>query len=46
MAASDWPLAARFAEENIRNHPSEEEALAFFEQFAEQQWAERYPGSN
>ena len=45
VAASDWPLAARFAEENIRNHPSEEEALAFFEPIAEQQWAERYPGS-
>ena len=45
VAASDWPLAARFAEENLRNHPSEEEALAFFEPIAEQQWAERYPGS-
>jgi predicted phosphodiesterase len=45
VAASDWPLAERFAEENIRNHPSEEEVLAFFEPIAEQQWAERYPGS-
>jgi predicted phosphodiesterase len=45
VAASDWPLAARFAEENIRNHPSEEEALAFFEPIADQQWSERYPGS-
>ena len=44
VAASDWPLAARFAEENIRNHPSEEEALAFLEPIADQQWAERYPG--
>jgi predicted phosphodiesterase len=45
VAASDWPLAERFAEENVRNHPSEEEVLAFFEPIAEQQWAERYPGS-
>jgi predicted phosphodiesterase len=45
VAASDWPLGERFAEENIRNHPSEDEALAFFEPIAEQQWAERYPGS-
>ncbi|HET9323265.1 MAG TPA: metallophosphoesterase family protein [Gaiellaceae bacterium] len=45
VTASDWPEAARFAEENIRNHPSEEEALAFFEPIAEQQRDERYPGS-
>jgi putative phosphoesterase len=41
VATSDWPLAARFAEENIRNFPSEDEALAFFEPIADQQWAER-----
>ncbi|HEX2293355.1 MAG TPA: metallophosphoesterase family protein [Gaiellaceae bacterium] len=45
VAASDWPLAARFAEENIRNHPSEEEALGFFERVADEQWGERYPDS-
>jgi putative phosphoesterase len=45
VEASDWPLAARFAEENIRNFPSEEEALAFFEKVAAEQWAERYGGS-
>ena len=45
VAASDWPKAARFAEENIRNVPSEEEALEFFEDMARKQWAERYPGS-
>jgi predicted phosphodiesterase len=45
VAASDWPKAARFAEENIRNHPSEAEALEFFEEMAGKQWAERYPGS-
>jgi predicted phosphodiesterase len=45
VAASDWPKAERFAEENIRNHPSEEEALAFFEKVAAEQWNERYPGS-
>jgi predicted phosphodiesterase len=44
VAALDWPLAERFAEENIRNFPSVEEALGFFEPVAEQQWAERYPG--
>lgn len=44
VAGSDWPRAAEFAKENIRDHPSEEEALAFFEPIAEQQWAERYPG--
>ncbi len=45
VAASEWPKAARFAEEYIRNVPSEEEALEFFEKVAEEQWAERYPGS-
>jgi predicted phosphodiesterase len=45
VAASDWPKAARFAEENLRNHPSEQEALEFFEEIAGRQWAERYPGS-
>ena len=45
VAASDWPKAARFAEENIREVPSEEEALSFFEQVAGEQWAERYPDS-
>ena len=45
VAASDWPLAERFAEENVRKLPLEEEVLAFFEPIAEQQWAERYPGS-
>jgi predicted phosphodiesterase len=44
VAASDWPKAQRFADENIRSAPSEEEALAFFEPIAEQQWNERYPG--
>jgi predicted phosphodiesterase len=41
----EWPLAERFAEENIRSFPSEEEALEFFERVAAEQWAERYPGS-
>jgi predicted phosphodiesterase len=45
VAASDWPNAARFAEENIRNYPSEDEVLAFFGKIADEQWAERYPGS-
>jgi putative phosphoesterase len=45
VAASDWPKAARFAEENIRNVPSEEEALEFFERMAAEQWRQRYPGS-
>jgi predicted phosphodiesterase len=40
----DWPIAERFAEENIRNVPSEEEALGFFEEMSERQWSERYPG--
>ncbi len=37
----EWPLAGRFAEENIRSFPSEEEALEFFEGVAAEQWAER-----
>jgi len=45
VAALDWPLAARFAEDNIRNFPSIQDALDFFEPVAEKQWAERYPGS-
>ncbi|MDQ3778605.1 MAG: metallophosphatase family protein [Actinomycetota bacterium] len=44
VAATEWPLAARFSEENIRRSPSEEEALEFFERVASEQWAERYPG--
>jgi hypothetical protein len=36
-----WPLAERFAEENIRSFPSEEEALEFFGRVASEQWAER-----
>jgi predicted phosphodiesterase len=45
VAALDWPLAERFAEDNIRNFPSVQEVLDFFEPMAEQQWAERYPDS-
>lgn len=44
VARLDWPIAQRFAEENIRNVPSEEEVLAFFGEMAGKQWAERYPG--
>jgi predicted phosphodiesterase len=40
----DWPLAARFAEDNIRSFPSVQETLDFFEPVAERQWSERYPG--
>jgi hypothetical protein len=40
----DWSIAERYAEENIRSFPSEEEALEFFERLAAEQWAERYPG--
>jgi predicted phosphodiesterase len=40
----DWPIAARFAEENIRSVPTEEEALEFFEKVASEQWSQRYPG--
>jgi hypothetical protein len=45
VAASRWPLAQRFAEESIRNVPSEEEALTFFEEMARKQWDERYGDS-
>jgi predicted phosphodiesterase len=44
VAASDWPLGERFAEENIRTVPSEQEALAVFEPMASDQWSRRYPG--
>jgi predicted phosphodiesterase len=37
----EWPLAERFAEENIRSVPSEEETLEFFERVAAEQWAQR-----
>jgi predicted phosphodiesterase len=37
----EWPLAERFAEENIRSFPSEEESLEFFERVAAEQWAQR-----
>jgi predicted phosphodiesterase len=40
----DWPIATRFAEENIRNFPSVREALEFFEKVAAEQHAQRYPG--
>jgi putative phosphoesterase len=40
----EWPIAKRFAEENIRQVPTEEKALAFFEKVASEQWAQRYPG--
>jgi predicted phosphodiesterase len=40
----DWSIAERFADENIRNFPSEEQALEFFERVAAEQWSERYPG--
>jgi predicted phosphodiesterase len=45
VASLDWPLAERFAEDNIRRHPSVEEALEFFERMAAEQWSQRYPGS-
>jgi predicted phosphodiesterase len=45
VAALDWPIAQRFADENIRNYPSEEEALEFFERVAAEQWEQRYPGA-
>jgi predicted phosphodiesterase len=40
----EWPIAQRFAEENIRTVPTETEALEFFEKVAAEQWSERYPG--
>jgi predicted phosphodiesterase len=44
VAASEWPKAERFAEENIRNHPSKEEVLEFFGKIAEEQWHQRSSG--
>ncbi len=44
VAALDWPLAERFAEDNIRNFPSVQEVLDFFEPVAEKQWAQRSSG--
>jgi predicted phosphodiesterase len=44
VKALEWSIAERFAEENIRGFPSEEEALEFFEKMAADQWAQRYPG--
>jgi putative phosphoesterase len=40
----DWSIAKRFADENLRNVPSEEEALEFFEKVAAEQHAQGYPG--
>jgi predicted phosphodiesterase len=40
----EWAIAERFADENLRNVPSEKEALEFFEAMAAEQWSERYPG--
>ena len=40
----EWSIAERFAEENIRNFPSEQEVLEFFEPLAAEQHAQRYPG--
>jgi len=45
VASSDWPKAERFAEENIRSFPSEEEVLEFFGGVAAEQWSRRYAGS-
>jgi predicted phosphodiesterase len=44
VEALDWPIAQRFADDNIRAFPSVQEALDFFEPLAEEQWNERYPG--
>ena len=44
VEALDWSIAERFAEENIRNFPSEAEALEFFERVAAEQWSGRYAG--
>jgi predicted phosphodiesterase len=46
VEALDWPKAERFAEENVRNVPSEEEALEVFEPMAAEQHARRYAGSD
>jgi predicted phosphodiesterase len=40
----DWSIAERFAEENLRNVPTEKEALEFFEKVAVDQWKERSSG--
>jgi predicted phosphodiesterase len=40
----DWSIAERFAEENLRNVPSEKEALEFFEKVAADQRNERSSG--
>jgi predicted phosphodiesterase len=42
----DWPKAERFADENIRTVPSEQEALEAFEPMAAEQWERRYAGSD
>ena len=44
VAASGWPKGERFAEENIRSFPSEQEVLDFFEPIAAEQHGRRYPG--
>jgi putative phosphoesterase len=46
VEALDWPKAEQFAEENIRNVPSEQEALGVFEPMAAEQWQRRYAGSD
>lgn len=40
----EWSIAERFAEENIRSFPSEQEVLEFFEPMGAEQHAQRYPG--
>jgi predicted phosphodiesterase len=40
----EWSIAERFAEENIRTVPSEQEALEFFEPMAAEAWEHGYPG--
>jgi predicted phosphodiesterase len=45
VAGGGGARAPRVAQENNRPYTTEEEALAFFEPIADQQWAERYPGS-
>jgi predicted phosphodiesterase len=44
VKALEWPIAERFAEENVRTVPAEKEALEFFEKVAADEWAQRYPG--
>jgi predicted phosphodiesterase len=46
VKTSDWPIAERFAEENIRTVPSEQEALEFFEPMAAEAWEHGYPGQS